>query len=94
MDINSVLNIVTLVVIGIMGFFIKRQFTDYDAHKEKTETYQENTTKEINEVKLNYLDRFEALTAKVVDTKEKLTESINSSEKNLTKLINDHLGRK
>ena len=93
MDVNSIFNILTLIIISVMGFFIKRQFSDYDKHKEKTEKYQETTTAEISQVKLNYLDRFEALTAKVVDTKEKLTESINQSEKNLTKLINDHLGR-
>lgn len=94
MELNTALNIITILIMSIGGFFVKRQFSDYDNHKKKTDLYQESTTKEINEVKLNYLDRFEGLTAKLTDTKEKLTESINNSEKNLTKLINDHLGKK
>ena len=93
MEINTVLNLILIAITGIFAFFMKRHFSDYDDHKKATEKYQSDTTKEISEVKLNYLDRFEGLTAKLVDTKEKLTDTINQSEKNLTKLINDHLSK-
>ena len=93
MEINTVLNIIGIGITGIFAFFMKRHFADYDDHKKATEKYQSETTKEISEVKLNYLDRFEGLTAKVVDTKEQLTKSITDSEKNLTKLINDHMNK-
>lgn len=101
MDINTVLNIIVLIV----AFWIKKYINDQDKkfnefqskHDEAqiaTTDYQKATTKEISQVKFNYLDRFETLNGKVHETKEQLTKSINDSEKNLTKLINEHLSNK
>ena len=89
MEINTFLNILVIVVIVPFGFFIKRLVNDFDETRKLNIDYQKQTTHEINEVKLNYLSRFEALTQKVSDLKNELTRSINESEKNLTKLITD-----
>ena len=89
MEINTLLNILVIVVIVPFGFFIKRLVNDFDETRKLNIDYQKQTTHEINEVKLNYLSRFEALTQKVSDLKNELTHSINESEKNLTKLITD-----
>ena len=89
MEINTLLNILVIVVIVPFGFFIKRLVNDFDETRKLNIEYQKQTTHEVNEVKLNYLSRFEALTQKVNDLKNELTHSINESEKNLTKLITD-----
>ena len=89
MEINTFLNILVIVVIVPFGFFIKRLVNDFDETRKLNIEYQKQTTHEVNEVKLNYLSRFEALTQKVNDLKNELTHSINESEKNLTKLITD-----
>lgn len=94
MEINTLLNIASLVVMIIMatvgtavGFFLKRHFADYDDHK-KTITLR------IDEVEHNYITRFENISKELVGTREHLTKSINDSEKNLTKLITDNLNHK
>lgn len=89
MEINTLLNIIVMIVIVPFGFFLKRLINDFDENKKVNSEYQKNTTQEINEVKLNYLARFEALTDRVSETKIELTKSITDSEKNLTKLITD-----
>ena len=89
MEINTFLNILVIVVIVPFGFFLKRIINTSDENQKNNIEYQKHTTHEINEVKLNYLSRFEALTQKVNDLKNELTHSINELEKNLTKLITD-----
>ena len=98
MEINTVLNIITifLMLVGatigaVSVFFLRRHFTDYDDYKKETKKNDDEMQKDISEVKLNYIERFEILAGKVNDTREHLTKSINDSEKNLTKLITDSL---
>lgn len=92
MDVNIILNAIMILFMGGYGFFLKRIISDFDSLKTSTAKYQTDTTKEISEVKLNYLDRFEGLTNKVNETEKTLIKSINESEKNLTKLITEHKG--
>lgn len=87
MELNTVLNGVLLVGIGIISYFLKSIHADYIAHKKEHKDHREKVTTEINTVKLNYLDRFAKLTEGVTNTREGLTKEINDSEKRLTQLI-------
>jgi len=93
MEVNTVLNAITIVIISVFGFFVKRHLTDYDEQKKERIRFEEEATKEINNTKFNYLDRFALITQKLNDARQELTRSIVDSEKNLTKLIINHFNQ-
>ena len=89
MEANTVLNIIILAVVGIIGYFLKQFIADVKESKKVREEFERTTTKEINEIKFNYLDRFADIKESANSTKDELIKLITQSEKNLTKLITD-----
>jgi uncharacterized membrane-anchored protein YhcB (DUF1043 family) len=87
MDINTALNIVIL----IMGFWLTRYVKQQDIFQKNTTAYQVSTTKEMNEIKFNYLDRFKKQSDESLNHKAELIDKINLVEHNLTKLLTDKL---
>lgn len=85
MDVNTAINLVIL----ILGFWIVRYIKQQDADKksimefqmkskEELESYQKSTTAEMNEIKLNYLDRFDEVKTLIVTTADKQFDRITN----------------
>jgi len=85
MDVNTILNSVIL----ILGFWLVRYIRQQDAEKKaneiyqketrkETEAYQKATTTEMNEIKLNYLDRFDEVKALIVESENRLFDRLYS----------------
>ena len=89
MEANTVLNVLTLTLLAIIGFFLKQFIADVKESKKLREEFEKATEKEISEIKFNYLDRFADIRQAANSTKEELVKLIIQSEKNLTKLITD-----
>lgn len=89
MEANTVLNVMTLSLLAIIGYFLRQFIADVKESKKLREDFEKLTAKEINEIKFNYLDRFADIKQAANSTKEELMKSIIQSEKNLTKLITD-----
>jgi hypothetical protein len=88
----------TILLISIIGYFYKRDVSKRDEYErsttDKLEKYHKATettrialSLETNKIKDNYLDRFEKHTRELYESREYLTKTISDSEKNLTKLI-------
>lgn len=59
MEINTILNSLTLIVIGIIAFFIKRYVNQKDEFEKNTIAKLERTDDRMDEIERNYLDRFQ-----------------------------------
>ena len=89
METNTVLNALILFLVGIIGYFLRQYAVEIKESKKIREDFEKQTSKEINEIKFNYLDRFADIKETANKTKEELVKLINQSETNLTKLIVD-----
>lgn len=94
MELNTVLNFGAILVLGIIGYFLRLHMADFLAHKKETREVQEETKKELNLVKFNYLDRFTGLTKQVTETRENLTAQIYDTETRLTALLMEKPNKK
>jgi DNA-directed RNA polymerase subunit F len=93
METNTILNALILFLVGIIGYFLRQYAVEIKESKKIREDFEKQTSKEINEIKFNYLDRFADIKETANKTKEELMNAMTQSEKNLTKLITDHQGR-
>lgn len=87
MELNTLLNFGAILALGIIGYFLRLHMADFLAHKKETREVQAATSKELNLVKYNYLDRFTGLTKQVTETKENLQLQIHETETRLTALL-------
>ena len=93
METNTVLNALILLLVGIIGYFLRQYAVEIKESKKIREDFEKQTSKEINEIKFNYLDRFADIKETENKTKEELVKLISQSETNLTKLIVDTVRR-
>lgn len=89
MEINTVLNILAVLIIAIIGFFLRRHFADYDKSKVEAKEEAALVKKEMTEIKDNYLNRFAAISREVAEVKSQVVDRIHETEKILLKAIND-----
>ena len=93
METNTILNALILFLVGIIGYFLRQYAVEIKESKKLREEFEKQTSKEINEIKFNYLDRFADIKQTANKTKEELMNAMTQSEKNLTKLITDYQSR-
>lgn len=79
----TILSATSTLLTSIVGYFVVRlirlndeaQKTNAEVQKSNV-AYQVSTTKEINEIKFNYLDRFERVKDQIIESERKIINNI------------------
>lgn len=72
----TILSGVTTVLISIVGFFVIRLIKVNDENQKANFDYQVKTTKEMNEMKFNYLDRFDKVKDQIKESEDRIISNI------------------
>ena len=72
----TILSGVTTVLTSIVGFFVIRLIKVNDENQKANFDYQVRTTKEINEMKFNYLDRFDKVKDQIQESEMRIISNI------------------
>ena len=72
----TILSGVTTVLISIVGFFVIRLIKVNDENQKSNFDYQVRTTKEMNEMKFNYLDRFDKVKDQIKESEDRIISNI------------------
>jgi len=96
MDVATYLSAGAIILSGIFAFFVKRTVNDYDekfkVFAEKMEVMETqivtatlNHNKDMNDLKYNYLDRFNILEKQDVESTNKILEALHKIEMKIEK---------
>ena len=96
MDVATYISAGALILSGIFAFFVKRTVNDYDekfkVFSEKMELMESqivtatlNHNKDMNDLKYNYLDRFNILEKQEVESTNRILEAIHKLELKIEK---------
>ena len=72
----TILSGVTTVLTSIVGFFVIRLIKVNDENQKANFDYQVRTTKEMNEMKFNYLDRFDKVKDQIKESEDRIISNI------------------
>jgi len=72
----TILSGVTTVLTSIVGFFVIRLIKVNDENQKSNFDYQVRTTKEMNEMKFNYLDRFDKVKDQIKESEDRIISNI------------------
>lgn len=72
----TILSGVTTVLTSIVGFFVIRLIKVNDENQKANFDYQVRTTKEMNEMKFNYLDRFDKVKDQIKESEDRIITNI------------------
>ena len=72
----TILSGVTTVLTSIVGFFVIRLIKVNDENQKANFDYQVRTTKEMNEMKFNYLDRFDKVKDQIQESEMRIISNI------------------
>ena len=72
----TILSGVTTVLTSIVGFFVIRLIKVNDENQKSNFDYQVRTTKEMNEMKFNYLDRFDKVKDQIKESEDRIITNI------------------
>lgn len=75
-ELVTVLTGATTVLISIVGYLVIRLIRSYDKAQESNVEYQVKTTKEMNEIKFNYLDRFDKVKNQIMESEVRIINNI------------------
>ena len=76
MLIITILSGATTILISIVGYFIIRLIRVNDENQKAVSDYQVKTTKEMNDIKFNYLDRFDRIKDQVMESEVRIISNI------------------
>ncbi len=72
----TILSGVTTILTSIVGYFVIRLIRVNDENQKANFEYQVRTTKEMNEIKFNYLDRFEKVKNQIAESEMRIISNI------------------
>ena len=72
----TILSGVTTILTSIVGYFVIRLIRVNDENQKANFEYQVRTTKEMNEMKFNYLDRFENVKDQIQESEMRIISNI------------------
>lgn len=76
MLIITILSGATTILISIVGYFVTRLIKANDDNQKAVSEYQVKTTKEMNEIKFNYLDRFDKVKDQIQESEMRIISNI------------------
>lgn len=76
MLIITILSGATTILISIVGYFVTRLIKANDDNQKAVSDYQVKTTKEMNEIKFNYLDRFDKVKDQIQESEMRIISNI------------------
>lgn len=76
MLIITILSGATTILISIVGYFVTRLIKANDDNQKAVSNYQVKTTKEMNEIKFNYLDRFDKVKDQIQESEMRIISNI------------------
>lgn len=80
MDTIITMQVITVIVVGVIGYFLKRYISLNDKFQEQTgvelKQIKDFTTVEIDEIKKNYLSRFDDVKDRIVLTERNIINKI------------------
>lgn len=79
MELNYLINIVTAILAGLVLFIFKKVIMDLSERVTKAELSDKELKEEIQDVRTNYIRRFESLNDKLNETRKELSERIADS---------------
>ena len=72
----TILSGVTTILTSIVGYFVIRLIKVNDENQKANFEYQVRTTKEMNEMKFNYLDRFDKVKDQIQESEMRIISNI------------------
>ena len=72
----TILSGVTTILTSIVGYFVIRLIRVNDENQKANFEYQVRTTKEMNEMKFNYLDRFDKVKDQIKESEDRIISNI------------------
>lgn len=72
----TILSAASTLLISIVGYFVVRLIKSNDEYQKSNNEYQLRTTKEMNEIKFNYLDRFDKVKNQIVESEIRIINNI------------------
>jgi len=72
----TILSAASTLLISIVGYFVVRLIKSNDEYQKSNDEYQLRTTKEMNEIKFNYLDRFDKVKNQIVESEIRIINNI------------------
>lgn len=72
----TILSGATTILISIVGYFVIRLIKANDDNQKAVLDYQVKTTKEMNEIKFNYLDRFDKVKDQIQESEMRIISNI------------------
>lgn len=76
MLIITILSGATTILISIVGYFIIRLIRVNDENQKAVSDFQVKTTKEMNDIKFNYLDRFDRIKDQIMESEVRIISNI------------------
>ena len=76
MLIITILSGATTILISIVGYFVTRLIKANDDNQKAVSEYQVKTTKEMNEIKFNYIDRFDKVKDQIQESEMRIISNI------------------
>lgn len=72
----TILSGITTLLTSIVGYFIIRLIRVNDENQKAVSDYQVKTTKEMNDIKFNYLDRFDRIKDQIMESEVRIISNI------------------
>jgi len=72
----TILSGATTILISIVGYFIIRLIRVNDENQKAVSDFQVKTTKEMNDIKFNYLDRFDRIKDQIMESEVRIISNI------------------
>ncbi len=76
MLIITILSGATTILISIVGYFIIRLIRVNDENQKAVSDFQVKATKEMNDIKFNYLDRFDRIKDQIMESEVRIISNI------------------
>jgi len=72
----TILSGATTILISIVGYFIIRLIRVNDENQKAVSDFQVKATKEMNDIKFNYLDRFDRIKDQIMESEVRIISNI------------------